>query len=154
MSELLKRSLTGFTLVTVMIAAIALHPISSLLLFILITFFALHEFYGLMQALSPISNRVIHSIAGTYVVLASTLGAMHFFTKWLILPYLIYIIFLYINELYKHKNVSILNVALAILGHLYIALPFALLGWFGYILSETYQPILILALFITIKCAN
>jgi phosphatidate cytidylyltransferase len=150
MSEFLKRSITGFLLVVVMISSIFSHPISALILFFLIAFFTLNEFYGLMRNFTPFANKYLHSLAGAYLVVVSFISAMSLFSKWLLLPYFTYLIFLYFSELYKKNGASILNIGCAILGHSYIALPFALIGWFGYLHNTNYQPILLLALFIFI----
>ncbi len=148
MPELLKRSLTGFVLVAVIIAAILFHSVSALLIFLLIAFSAQFEFYGLMNRLEFVkSKKILHSIAGSYLILASYMGATGAFHKWLLLPYLAYFFFLFISELYKEKDASILNIALALFGHLYISVPFAMLIWFGFLHSEIYSPVLILALF-------
>ncbi|MDD2797334.1 MAG: phosphatidate cytidylyltransferase [Bacteroidales bacterium] len=150
MSELLKRSITGFILVAVMIAAIALHSFSAMGLFVFITFFTLREFYSLTRSFSPNNSKLVSAIMGVYIVMASFLSALQFFSKWLLLPYFLYLIYLFISELYNKKSASILSIAVSLFGHFYIAIPFALIGWFGFFYSYTYQPILILALFFTI----
>jgi CDP-diglyceride synthetase len=151
MPELLKRSITGFILVGVMISAILFHPLSALAVFILITFAGLFEFYGLMNRLEFVkSQKLIHAIAGAYLLVVSYLGATGEFHKWLLLPYFIYFIYLYIAELYKEKGASIQNNALALFGHLYIAVPFAILMWFGFVHSDDYSPVLPMALFASI----
>lgn len=151
MPELLKRSITGFILVAVIISAILFHPVSALAVFTLITFAGLFEFYGLMNRLELVkSQKLIHSVAGAYLISVSYFAASGTFHKWLLLPYFVYFIYLFIVELYKEKEASILNNALALFGHLYIAVPFAILMWFGYVHSFAYNPILILALFATI----
>ncbi len=148
MPELLKRSLTGFVLVAVIITAILFHPVSALLIFLLIAFSAQFEFYGLMNRLELVkSKKALHSIAGSYLILVSYMGATGSFHKWLLLPYLAYFFYLFISELYTEKDASVLNIALALFGHLYISAPFAILIWFGFLHSEIYSPILILALF-------
>jgi len=150
MSELVKRSLTGFILVAVMIAAIVIHPISSLVLFALITYLALSEFYGLMSQKQDISGKIIHSAAGVYIVSATFEALTNGFSGVLLLPYFIYLIYIFIAELYKTENASVQNIATALLGHIYIAMPFALILRLGYLFGSEYQFNLILALFITI----
>jgi len=158
MPELLKRSITGFVLVAVMISAILFHPVSALLVFTLITFAALFEFYGLMNRLELVkSQKLIHSAAGAYLVVVSYLAVSGNAHKLIILPYAVYFIYLFIAELYKEKEASILNNALALFGHLYIAIPFAILMWFGFIHNPhyypegiMYNPVLPLALFASI----
>lgn len=150
MSELVKRSLTGFLLVAVMIAAIVLHPVSSLVLFALITFLALSEFYGLISKKQEISGKMIHAAAGVYILSATFEGLTNGFSGVLLIPYFIYLIYLFISELYKTENASVLNIATVLLGHLYIAVPFALVLRLGYLFGNDYSYNLILALFITI----
>ncbi|MEI6488740.1 MAG: phosphatidate cytidylyltransferase [Bacteroidales bacterium] len=150
MSELLKRSITGFSLVAVMVFAILFHPLAALSLFAVICYFSLYEFYGLMNRYSVITDRYLHSFSGAYLVIIFFIYSMSFFTKWLLLPYFFYLLTLPLTELYKKENASVLNIGLALLGHLYVAMPFALLGWLGYFQPSTYQPILILAIFVNI----
>ncbi len=150
MSELVKRSLTGFLLVAVMIAAIVIHPVSSLVLFALITYLALSEFYGLMSKKQDITGKIIHSAAGVYIVSATFEALTNGFSGVLLIPYSIYLIYLFISELYKTENATVQNIATALLGHLYIAMPFALVLRLGYLFNSEYEYNLILALFITI----
>lgn len=150
MSNFIKRSLTGFLLVAVMIAAILLHSVSALILFFVITYLSLAEFYGLLQKETNICAITVHSLAGSYLVFASFYTAMFEFSKWLLLPYFVYIIFVYLSELYRKSAPSIGSIAFAFLGHLYIALPFSLVAWLGYVHYQIYEPVLILALFVSI----
>lgn len=158
MPELLKRSITGFILVGVMITAILFHPVSALAVFTLITFAGLFEFYGLMNRLELVkSQKLIHSVAGAYLVIISFLIISERAPQIILLPYVVYFIYIFIAELYKEKEASILNIALALFGHLYIAIPFAILMFLGFFRNphfypegSRYNPILILALFATI----
>lgn len=134
---------------------ILINQYSYLIVFSIITTLALYEFYGLLSKAGKVPiNKALNTIGG----LCLFISAYFFFSSTsqsliLLVPYAIYLLILFISELYtKHPN-PILSLSYAVLGQMYIAIPLSLLNFlaFGYKgLTGTYHYAFLLALFIFI----
>lgn len=128
---------------------------SYLIVFSIITSLALYEFYSLLSKAgkTPLS-KVLNTIGG----LCLFISAYFFFSSTshsliLLVPYAVYLLILFVSELYKKRSNPIQSLAYAVLGQMYIAIPMALLNFlaFGYTgLGGAYHYALLLALFIFI----
>ncbi len=153
MKNLLLRTISGIVFVLVVLSGIWFGPYSFAGVFGLITVLCLYEFYKLMNLQEGVSVRpLINCAAGLYLFL-STFMSFHwgypFFL--LFLPYLFYMISIFVTELYLRKSNPIHNWAYSFLGQMYIAVPFSLLNILcfrsGTSGETVYQPVLLLALF-------
>lgn len=99
-------------------------------LFAVITALCLWEFYGLVDKIEQdvAVCRIFNVAGGVYLFLAAFLffykGVDHF----IFLPYLGYVILVFIFELYRKKENPLLNLAYSFLGQIYIVLPIVLLN--------------------------
>lgn len=149
------RIFTGVIFICLLIGGILFNQYTFLIVFSIITSLALYEFYGLLSKAgkTPL-NKILNTIGG----LCLFISAYFFFSSTshsliLLVPYAIYLLILFVSELYaKHPN-PILSLAYAVLGQMYIAIPLSLLNFlaFGYKgLTGSYHHALLLALFIFI----
>ena len=155
MKNLLIRTLTGTIYAAVLIIGLLSGVYVFAALFAIITALCLWEFYGLVNLNEQVSvNRVINVCGGVYLFLAtflfiSTKPAFNVY-----LPYICFILFVFILELYRKKENSLMNLAYSFLGQMYIALPIALLNWIVFYPDGRggveYTPLILVALFVFI----
>ncbi|MCD7972809.1 MAG: phosphatidate cytidylyltransferase [Candidatus Azobacteroides sp.] len=156
MSNLFKRIITGVIFVVILAGAILYNAYSFLVIFSIITFAGLREFYSLIETAGKAEiNKAVHSfggfllLAGFFLYLSTRLGVIVF------IPFLIYFLYLFISQLYLKKEDPIQNWAYIVLGQLYIALPFALLCLLPFYRTDpgnviTYHPEIPFAFFVFI----
>ena len=128
------------------------------LLFCVIVGLSLWEFYGLLKHFEDTAlRRVVSTGAGMYLFVASYLCASGFGTLFF-LPYLLYIMYAFISELYTKAPNPIENWAYMLLGQIYCAGSFSLLNFIairpGLVThAPEYNLLFVLALFVFI-CLN
>ena len=130
------RIATGIVFIAVLMTGILYNQYSYLIVFSLITALALYEFYGLLcKTKNTELNRVLNTLGG----LSLFIGGYFFFSsadKQLItlVPYGIYILALFISELFLKGTNPIQSLSYAVLGQIYLAIPLSLLSYlaFGY----------------------
>lgn len=155
LKNLIKRALTGIVFVTLIVGAICLNSYTFLVLFSLITFFTLWEFYGLTgQYKSAPIKRVLYSLGGIYLFVASFIYAHSLMDGVIFLPYLIFLMLVLIIELYCKEEDPIKNWAITFFGQFYCAGSFALLNFISAIPNTPgvimHTPIFVLAIFVFI----
>ncbi len=155
MKNLIIRALTGAAFVAVIIAGICVHPYLFLLVFGLVTALSLWEFYGLMNAFrNKILKRFISSLGGVYLFFSSFVYAYGLIDGKIFIPYLVFLMYTFISELYNKKSDPIHNWAFTLLAQVYCAGSFSLLN-FIYFSADTLVngiafPLFVLALFVFI----
>lgn len=155
MRNLLKRALTGIIFVAVLIGAICFHPISFLIIFCLITGLTLWEFYGLVKLNEGASAKIfIGSIGGMYLFAATFVYTNQLASSIIFLPYLMYLIYTLVGELYYKEPNPINNWAFTVFAQLYCAGTFTMLNFIaatpGASGEITYSPLFVMAIFIFI----
>jgi len=139
MSNFWARTITGLSMVFILLAAIWFSGWVFAAIFLLILILGLVEFYGLITGTACSPQKSYGIAAGVILYLFSTL---FFFRSPLIpqspvtplLPFLLPIPLFFISlilEIYRNKNNPLTNVATTTFGYLYIALPFSLLNAFS-----------------------
>lgn len=154
LKDLGTRILTGAVFVSVLIGGMLINEISFLVVFSFITILALHEFYALIQKAGNAGINKTLNVAGGFLLF---IGSYLYFSSILpslivFVPYIAYILSIFICELFaKHEN-PILTLAYSVLGQVYLALPLSLLNYlaFGYETSGSYHHALLLGLFVFI----
>lgn len=126
MKNLVIRALTGAVLLGVMITAILMPPYIFGAVFFALTILCLYEFYGLCYKVDqarPISR---WAMVGGGVLFVSVFCAELFQIPWLVpLLYVPFFTGTFVVELFRNNGNPILNVAMSLLGHIYVALPFS-----------------------------
>lgn len=153
MKELIRRAITGILYVAVIIGGICLHPLAFLILFGLITSYLLWEFYGLLKHFEQSKiKKTISCLGGLYLFGASFLYANALVGSVIYYPYLFFILYTLIAELYDKQSNPIENWSSTIFAQLYCAAPFALLNFVAAIPDTPGQmlhtPLYVLAIFV------
>lgn len=148
------RSITGFCFVTVLIGSIILGQYTFMALFCIVTGLMLAELYRLLNTHHNTSVNIAWNVFGGIALFTSfALYNSQLAERSIFILYLVYLLGLFISELYRKKEDPIKNLAYAVFGQLYIALPFSLLNLIGFHLVRgnlQYDPFLVLALFMII----
>ena len=101
LNNFITRTLTGIIFVGVLVGGILWNAFSFALLFVLITGLTLWEFYGLMKHYENARlRRLISTLGGVYLFVACFLKASGWADAAIFLPYLLYIMYTFISELY------------------------------------------------------
>ena len=155
MKNLIKRALTGIIFVAVLVGAICYHPISFLVLFSLITGLTLWEFYGLVKHYEDASiKRVVSSLGGVYLFAATFAYTNQLTDDIVFLPYLLFLIYTLVAELYYKAPNPINNWAFTLFAQVYCAGTFSMLNFIAAIPDTpgkvVYSPLFVMAIFIFI----
>lgn len=132
MSNLTERILTSIVFVIVLLGAIFQSEFASSILFFVMILLCQREFYQFFKSTEVEPQRTMGTIAGLGFFTISVLNSMidlHLGNLLLLIP-TIFIIFLI--ELYRNKKLPILNIAVTILGIVYVAVPITLLHELAY----------------------
>lgn len=150
--NLVLRALTGIVFVSVILACIITNEYTYALIFCLIEILALSEFYNLIEKSAGVKiSKSYNIIGGGLLFIASFLyfsGITNFSVVFT--PYICYLIFLFVSELFLKKKNPILALAYSVLGQVYLAIPFSLLSYIVFSYGESYHYVYILALLVMI----
>ena len=125
--NLVIRTLSGIVMLVVVLGAVLVSPYTMAVLFVLLTIGAQWEFYKIAQLTGAAPLRVYPTILGALLVgggFAVVTGMLSL--SWLLCLLPLYGV-LFITELYRKSSMPLTNVAWALTGIMYIAVPFALL---------------------------
>ena len=128
--NLITRALTGIIFVAVLVGAIYFHSYYFLAVFGLITGLSLWEFYGLVKHYENAAiKRFVSSLGGAYLFAATFGYANGLVGGNIFLPYLLFLMYTMITELYDKASNPINNWALTLFGQIYCAGSFSLLNF-------------------------
>ena len=149
MNNFLKRTLSGALFVSLIVGSIVWNKYSFLGLFSMLSGWSVFEFHKLTNQKDQVSVRPLLSVIASMLLFVSAFCFVSGTTKFpVFLIYGLFIIIVFITELYAQKQNPIHNWAYFILGQVMVALPFALLNFIAFI--KDYQPLILLAVFATI----
>ncbi len=142
------RTLSGLIFIAIIISSIIWNPYSFATVFLLITLLGLYEFYRMVRKPGVADvNIAVGVIGGGILFLSSFIYTLYESVHPVVYSfYALYVIAIFLSELFRKKENPISNWAYFFLGQIYIALPFSLLNFI--ILINGFQPWLLLALFI------
>lgn len=153
--NIITRIFSGIIFIVILIGGIFLNEYTFALVFAMVTSLCMWEFYGLVSSKTGLVLHRVFNISGALLLF----GGSFFYASWgcskqfslllCIAPYLIYLLVLFISELYLKREDPLKSIAYSLLGQIYIALPFALVFEIGFALSS-YVPIFMLAVLIII----
>lgn len=148
MKNLITRAFTGLIFVVVIISAIWYGAYSFSGLFCLITGLSVWELYGLLYGKNTnLIKRCTHVLGGVYLFAATFMYRYDIAGSDIFLPYLLFILILFIMELYYKADNPIKNWAYLLLIQVYAAGSFSLLNLVA-IEGAVYSAIPLLAIFI------
>ena len=154
MNNFIKRTLTGIIFVGILLGAILYNVYSYAILFCIITGLALWEFYGLLKHYENATlRRLISTAGGMYLFFACFMQSIGFGGETIFLPYILFIMYTLISELYTKAPNPINNWAFTLLAQIYCAGSFSLLNFLAIHTDSftgeiQYKPLYILAVFI------
>ncbi len=139
MSNFWTRTITGLSMVFILLAAIYFSGLVFASIFLLITILGLWEFYGLITNAHCQPQKVYGTFAGAVIYLTTLIIQniqLNFREQYLLafVPLIMPIPLLFITfiiEIYRDKPNPLQNISTTILGILYIAVPFSLLLFFS-----------------------
>jgi phosphatidate cytidylyltransferase len=146
---IITRTLTGIVFLAVLLGGLCIHQYAFLPVFALVAGLTVWEFYSLInRGKTMLARRIIASAAGIYLFFATFMYASGSAGQRIFGPYLLFIIFIFVSELYESKSTShIRNWGNILLGQVYCILPFALLNFIAF-RSGPFTPWPALALFV------
>ncbi|NDV78722.1 phosphatidate cytidylyltransferase [Dysgonomonas sp. 511] len=146
------RILAGAVFVGLLLGGILVNQYTFVIIFSLITVLSLYEFYGLIEKDAKVPlTRVWNVLGGFFLFLGGFYYSCYLATPLAFVPYIIYLLTLFISELYLKRQNPIQSVAYALLGQLYIALPMALANYLVFAYEPgSYSHVYILALLVFI----
>ena len=129
MSNFLKRSLTAFAFVVIMLIGTLIHPYAFIIVFGAILFFTLKEFYVLTEHAGFQPQKLHGQILSIFYFLICFLTANNLIPKNLVLLFMPFLLFILIGEIFRKRDNSLRNGTVTIFGLIYITLPFSLLNF-------------------------
>ncbi len=152
MKNLILRTLTGIVYVALVTAGILISSYTFLVLFALIIISCLHEYHTLIgtEKKVPIND----CLGGVILFISSYIYSSNTFGNGIFIPYLLYLVVVFVSVLYRKQQDPLLYLAYKFLGQIYIALPISVLNLLAFQANGSgemqYYPMLILALFVFI----
>ena len=130
MKNFIIRTLTGVTIVLIQVLCTYLSPLSLAGLFLLLTALTVNEFLGLLSRTGTVKvNRPIVIMGSCYLFFAFWLNCLTDGESLIIFaPYLIFLLYSYIKELYIKNPNPIVNLGATMLSQMYIVLPLSLIN--------------------------
>ena len=150
MSNFFQRAISGAVYISIIIASILFHSYAFVAVFTVICAWCVREFQQLTNSQPDVDvNTWIAAFGGAFLFICSYLYASGIVScKWIYAIYIVYVMAVFIWELYrKHPN-PINNWAYFVLGQVYVAVPFSLLSFI--LFATGYTPILLLSVFVII----
>ncbi|HSV87046.1 MAG TPA: phosphatidate cytidylyltransferase [Bacteroidales bacterium] len=150
MNNFLIRTLTGFVFAALIVSAIIIDLHVFYGLFLVFTVLGLWEFYSLAELSKIYPAKILGVLSGVLVFLINTSISLGYLDNSYLLFNIIPFFLVFLAELYRRLPNPFTNISFTILGHLYIAVPFSLLGYLPNInpQSGAYQPEILLGFFI------
>jgi len=152
LSNLLKRSITGTIYLTLLIGSILLGKYTFSALFLAINVLALFEFFNIIANNKFFPNKYLGIAIGSALfilafVISSKMSNSRFYI--FLIPLLI---LLFCAEIYRNKHYPFVNIAITILGIVYISIPLSFLNYFVFpeIQQHKYTYEILLGYFILI----
>jgi phosphatidate cytidylyltransferase len=153
--EIITRTITGIVFLIVLLSGLCFHKYLFLTVFSIVAGLTVWEFYGLVGANSPWGKvrKTVATAGGIYLFCASFMYASGCIDARIFAPYLLFITFLFISELYTTESTEhIRNWGYVFLGQVYCILPFVLLNFINFREQQfTVWPALALFIFIWVN---
>lgn len=130
MKNFIIRALTGIAIVAVQVLCTYLSPLSLAGLFLLLTALTVNEFLGIVSLKGQVQvNRPIVIVGSCFLFFAFWLNCLTRGGSLVVFaPYLVFLLYCYIKELYSHHDNPIVNLGVTMLSQIYIVLPLSLIN--------------------------
>jgi phosphatidate cytidylyltransferase len=149
MNNFVKRTLSGFLFITLVIGSILLSRFTFAIVFAIICGWSVVEFHKLTNLQKDVKVNSWIALTGAVLLFVSSFISASCIWHYPVFSiYGLFIVLVLISELYQQKNNPLHNWAYFIFGQMFIALPFSLLNFIVFI--KDFQPLILLAVFVTI----
>jgi len=138
-NNFISRTITGAIFVMLIIASILLHPVFFASLFLVFCVLGTLEFYKIVASENIQPQKILGIIIAIYWYLSFTFIISFGLSIIFIIP-LVFLVFIF--ELFRNKPNPILNIAVTLIGFLYIAFPLSLLNFIPIFLENHYELLL------------
>lgn len=143
MNNFVLRTITGIVFVGVIVSSIVLNPLFFAGLFFCIALLGLNEFYKLLRSGGKTPQTYLGLVSGGLLFAGLAAVANSWMNSKYLLALLPLFVIIFISELYRNKPSPFENIALTLLGILYVVLPLGLLNFlFLSELNHTYSLLL------------
>jgi phosphatidate cytidylyltransferase len=129
LNELLKRSLTGFIFVAIMLSGLIIHPYTFAIVFAVLLFLTLSEFYKMSEKIEFRPQKTAGFFSGIFLFLIFFLVANKIIPGQFIFLSLLIPFFIFLPELFGNSQSSFRNSLSTLFGVFYVAVPFSLLNF-------------------------
>jgi len=161
MNNFLTRTLSGFFFVLVILGSIWIDKFVFAAVFTIISGWTVFEFHKLTNQQQDVQVVPAFAVIGAVILfLTSFLHSTGILQYPSFSFYGLYIVMVLVTELFRQKKNPINNWAYFLLGQIIIALPFSLLNFIGFMVSDNpmlifsgegeYNPLMLMAVFVTI----
>lgn len=149
MNNFVKRTLSGILFVTLIVGSILLSRFTFAVVFAIICGLSVREFHRLTNIQSNIIvNQWIAFFGGILLFLNTYLFKSGILPYTVFSVYGLYVVLVFVFELYRQKINPLHNWAYFILGQVFVAIPFSVLNFILFV--DDYQPLILLSVFLTI----
>jgi phosphatidate cytidylyltransferase len=123
------RTLTGIAYVAVILSGLS-SPFLFPVVFSIAVWLSLWEFYGLVRLCdgAPSPQRLAGAAGGVYLFLACFVYVNGWWSGHVFLPYVLFLMYMFVSEMYRQKETPVHNWAFLLLGQIYCAASFSLLN--------------------------
>ena len=150
MNNFIQRTISGAILISIIIASILFHSYAFAAVFVVICAWCVREFQQLVNTQQDVNvNMWVATFGGELLFLCSYFYASGIFAyQWIYAVYIVYVMAVFIWELFRKQPNPINNWAYFVLGQIYVAVPFSLLNFI--LFAAGYNPIILLSIFVII----
>ena len=141
------RALTGTLLVIVLGFSIIFHPFVLTLMLCFISVAGLYEFYSMVGSADSKPQSIIASVLSVSILVSLSLFLTGFLPFKYLLLNVVFVLVIFMRELFGRNAKPFSNIAFTLLGLVYITLPLSCLMWFGFFASNSYSWHIILSFF-------
>lgn len=146
------RIIAGAVFVGLLLGGILINEYTFCIIFSLITVLSLYEFYGLIEKGAEVPLTRVWNVLGGFSLF---IGSFYYYTVdasvVTFVPYCVYILVLFVGELYLKRPDPIRSIAYSLLGQFYIAVPFSLTNYLVFAYTPgSYHYVYVLALLVFI----
>ena len=150
MSNLIKRALAGLVLIILVIGSLLIGSWTFGILFLLIMIGCQFEFYKLTKHAQIHPSKIVGNVLGVLIFTASFAIASGKIDPSVVFILFPVVIFFFIIELYRKKEKATENIAVGVLGMIYIILPFSLSNFIVFDSGYEYSSKFMIALLVLI----
>jgi phosphatidate cytidylyltransferase len=149
---MLVRTLTGALFIIVLVSSILINQFSSAILFLILIFLGLGEFYNIGRKKKISVQRIVGTVLSIVFYALNVAVVMDFLPVVILVSIIPLVFFIFIAELFRKKGSPTGNIGFTLLGFIYVTIPLSMLynlSYFtDYTFSNVYNPDLLIGLLI------